>query len=103
MFPRWVQPSALGTLDREPRLEEPSLRGPARDGLGECVLGEGCGKGPFWGSFVLQKELSASGGGTVAASWLLQVGSVWSFPFVVVSSCQLHPLKRGLNDVFRGD
>lgn len=98
MFPRWVQ--APGTPDREPRLEEPSLRGPARDGLGECVLGEGCGKGPFWGSFVLQKELSASGGGTVAASEEFPGSFRWvlSSPFplwwCLRASCT--PLKEGV-------
>jgi len=37
MFPRWVQPSALGTPDRVRRLEEPSFREPTRGVPGECV------------------------------------------------------------------
>lgn len=47
MFPRWVQPSAPGTPAREPRLEEPLLRGPARGGPGECVCAGAVGKGLF--------------------------------------------------------
>lgn len=66
MFPRWVQPSAPGARGRELRLEEPLLRGPARDGLGLILMMMGKGKPVssmgFW-SISMAGEGTKSGNG----------------------------------------
>ena len=98
MFPRWVQPSALGTPDRVHKLEEPSFREPTRGVLGECALCV-CGFYFFWGGVcakcIFEEALLSWKSGQPCdeetclllgkeVSWFLQVCCIQSSYFVVV-------------------